>query len=73
MVVDSNKNNRILGVHILADIAADMIHAVMAIKYRLTIDDIIDTVHLFPTISEAIKLVATSFKKDVRELTCCAE
>lgn len=63
MAVDPKKNNRIVGVHILASIAADMIHeAVMAVKYRLTVDDIIDTVHVFPTMSEAIKLVATSFK-----------
>jgi mercuric reductase len=74
MAVDPKKNNRIVGVHILASIAADMIHeAVMAVKYRLTIDDIIDTVHVFPTMSEAIKLVATSFKQDVRKLSCCAE
>lgn len=50
MVVNPNENNRIVGVHILADIAADMIHeAVMAVKNRLTIDDIIDTVHVFTT------------------------
>lgn len=74
MAVDPKKNNRIIGVHILASIAADMIHeAVMAVKYRLTIDDILDTVHVFPTMSEAIKLVATSFKQDVSKLSCCAE
>lgn len=74
MAVDPKKNNRIVGVHILASIAADMIHeAVMAVKYRLTIDDIINTVHVFPTMSEAIKLVATSFKQDVSKLSCCAE
>lgn len=74
MAVDPKKNNRIVGVHILASIAADMIHeAVMALKYRLAIDDIIDTVHVFPTMSEAIKLVATSFKQDVSKLSCCAE
>jgi len=74
MAVDPKKNNRIVGVHILASIAADMIHeAVMAVKYRLTIEDIIDTVHVFPTMSEAIKLVATSFKQDVNKLSCCAE
>ena len=45
--------------------AADLIHeAVLAVKYRLTIDDIIDTVHVFPTMTESIKLVATSFRKD---------
>jgi mercuric reductase len=74
MAVDPKKNNRIVGVHILASIAADMIHeAVMAVKYRLTVDDIIDTVHVFPTMSEAIKLVATAFKQDVSKLSCCAE
>lgn len=74
MVVDPKKKNRIIGVHILSSIAADMIHeAVMAVKYRLTIDDMIDTVHVFPTMSESMKLVATSFKQDVSKLSCCAE
>lgn len=74
MAVDPRKNHRIVGVHILASIAADMIHeAVMAVKYKLTIEDIIDTVHVFPTMSEAIKLVATAFKQDVSKLSCCAE
>lgn len=46
-----------------------MIHeAVMAIKFRLTIGDIIDTVHVFPTMNKAIKLVATSFKQDITKL-----
>jgi mercuric reductase len=74
MVVDPEKNNRIVGVHILANIAADIIHeAVMAVKYKLTIDDIIDTVHVFPTMTEAIKLVATTFRQDVTKLSCCSE
>jgi len=74
MAVDPKKKNRIVGVHILANIAADMIHeAVIAVKHRLTVDDIIDTVHVFPTMTEALKLVATSFKQDVSKLSCCAE
>ena len=74
MAVNPKKNNTIVGVHILADIAADMIHeAVMAVKYRLTIDDIIDIVHVFPTMAEAIKLVSTAFKQDVSKLSCCVE
>src|SRR6058998_2072872 len=73
MVAEAS-TGRILGVHILADGAADMIHeAVLAVKYKLTIDDIIDTVHIFPTMTESIKLVATSFRKDIDELSCCAE
>ena len=73
MVID-NRTERILGVHILASLAADMIHeGVIAVKYRLTIDDIIDTVHVFPTMTEAIKLAAQSFRRDVSRMSCCAE
>jgi mercuric reductase len=54
--------------------AAEMIHEVtLAVKFGLTIDDIIDTVHVFPTMSEAIKLVAQSFYKDISKLSCCVE
>ena len=73
MVAEAS-TGRILGVHILADNAADIIQeAVLAVKYKLTIDDIIDTVHVFPTITESIKLAATSFRKDIDQLSCCAE
>ena len=68
------ETERILGVHIVASLAADMIHeGVLAVKYGLTIDDIIDTVHVFPTMTEALKLVAQSFRKDVSKISCCAE
>ncbi|MGQ9468372.1 MAG: FAD-dependent oxidoreductase [Nitrososphaerales archaeon] len=73
MVIDAD-SKRVLGVHILASNAADIImEGVYAVKYKLTIDDIIDTVHIFPTLAESIKLVATSFKKDIRKLSCCVE
>lgn len=73
MVID-NRTHRILGVHILSDLAADMIHeGVLAVKHKLAIADIIDTVHVFPTMSEALKLAAQSFTKDVTSLSCCIE
>ncbi len=73
MVVDA-ETKRVLGVHILAPYAADLIHApVFAVKKRLTIDDLIDTVFNFPTLSESIKLVAQTFYKDVTKLSCCVE
>lgn len=71
MTIDP-QNNRIVGVQIVSTLAADMIHeATLAVKFRLTVDDIIDTVHVFPTHSEAIKLVAQSFYRDVGKLSCC--
>jgi len=73
-MVAENQTGRILGVHILGDNAADIIHeGVLAVKYRLTVDDIIDTVHVFPTMAESIKLAATSFRKNLDQLSCCAE
>ncbi|WP_048152357.1 mercury(II) reductase [Palaeococcus ferrophilus] len=72
MVVD-NETERILGVHILAHNAAEMIHeAAMIVRNNMTLDDVIETLHVFPTMSEAIKLVALSFKGDVSKMPCCA-
>jgi mercuric reductase len=73
-IVADAKTKRIVGVHILAPHAADLIHeGTLAVKFKLTVDDIIDTVHVFPTLSEAIKLAAQSFYKDVSKLSCCTE
>ncbi|MEO9309289.1 MAG: mercury(II) reductase [Nitrososphaera sp.] len=73
MVVEPS-TQKILGVHIISSMAADIIHeATIAVKQGLTVDDIVDTTHVFPTMSESIKLVATSFKKDLKRLSCCVE
>lgn len=73
MIIDP-KTLKIVGVHIVSPLAAEMIHeATLAVKFGLTIDDLIDTVHVFPTMSEAIKLVAQSFRKDVSKMSCCVE
>ena len=73
MVIDPN-TLKIVGVHIVSALAAEMIHeATLAVKLGLTINDVISTVHVFPTMSEAIKLVAQAFFKDVSKLACCVE
>jgi len=72
MVINA-ETKEILGVHILTHNAAEMIHeAVMIVRNRMTVDEVIDTLHVFPTMSEAIKLVALSFKGDVSKMPCCA-
>ncbi len=64
----------ILGVHIVAPNASELIHeATLAVKFKLTIDDLIDTVHVFPTISEGIKRAAQAFRRNVATMTCCVE
>ncbi|MFQ6033728.1 MAG: mercury(II) reductase, partial [Candidatus Bipolaricaulia bacterium] len=73
MVIDP-KRTEIVGVHIVAPLAAELIHeAVLAVKNRMTIDELIDTVHVFPTLSEGIKLAAQSFKRDITKMSCCVE
>ncbi|GJQ20323.1 MAG: mercury(II) reductase [Bacteroidia bacterium] len=71
LVVDPH-TGIIVGCHIVAPAAAEMIHeAVLAVKFKLTIDDIIDTVHTFPTFSEGIKFAAQAFTRDISVMTCC--
>ena len=73
MVADA-KTRRVLGVHIVSPIAADMIHAATyALKGGLTVEDIIDTVHTFHTFSEALKMAAESFHHDMSRMSCCIE
>ena len=68
------ENSKILGVHMVAPNAADLIHeAVLAVKFGLTVDDLIDTTHVFPTMSEGLKLVAQAFVRDISVMSCCIE
>lgn len=73
-MVINKETKQIIGLHVLAPHGADLIHeGVLAVKNRLTIDDIIDTVHVFPTLSESVKLAAQSFYMDVGKMSCCVE
>ena len=68
------ENSKVLGVHIVSPYAADLIHeATLAVKFGLTVDDIIDTVHVFPTLSEGIKRLAQAFTRDISSMACCVE
>ena len=62
----------IMGVHILSPNAGDLIaQAMVLIKNKNTIDDLEDMLPVFPTLSEAIKLAAMSFTRDVSKMSCC--
>ncbi|GMQ94915.1 MAG: mercury(II) reductase [Patescibacteria group bacterium] len=66
------KTKRILGIHILAPNASDLIaQAATLIKNKNTIDDVIHSTPVFPTLSEAIKYAALAFVKDISKLSCC--
>jgi mercuric reductase len=62
----------IMGVHILAPEAGELIAgAMMLVKNKNTVDDVINSLPMFPTLAESLKVVALSFKKDISRLSCC--
>jgi mercuric reductase len=66
------QTKQILGVHILAPNAGELIaEAMILVKNKNTIDDVVNSLPMFPTLSEAIKIVALSFTKDISKLSCC--
>ncbi|NOZ81165.1 MAG: mercury(II) reductase [DPANN group archaeon] len=73
MVIDP-RTKVVLGVHVVGPLAADIITtAAYAIRNKMTIYDIRDTVHVFPTLSEVIKKAAQSFDQNLDDMACCVE
>jgi mercuric reductase len=67
------KTDKLLGATILAPEAGDSIQTVaMALKARLTTEELGDTIFPYLTAVEGVKLAAQGFKKDVKKLSCCA-
>lgn len=72
-IVAEQGSGRILGVHIVAPNAGDVIlGAVYAVKFGLAVRDLADTWAPYLTMSEGLKLTAQSFTSDVDLLSCCA-
>ena len=72
-LVSETATGRLLGAHILAPEGADSIQtAVLAIKHRLTVTDLAETLFPYLTTVEGLKLAALGFQKDVAKLSCCA-
>lgn len=67
------ETERLLGAHVLADEAGEVIQeAVLAIRFGLTVKDIVETFHPYLTMVEGLKLAALTFEKEVAKLSCCA-
>ncbi len=55
-VLADSETKKLIGVHILGPSASDLIHeAALAIQNGLTVDDIKETIHAHPTLSEAFQ------------------
>lgn len=73
MVAD-DESEEVLGVSMVGNSAGEVIHeAAMALRFRAKIQDFIEMLHVYPTMAEALKIVAISRFKDPAKLSCCAE
>jgi mercuric reductase len=72
--IASTIDERVLGVHVIGESAPEIIHeAAMAMKFRAALPDFVELIHVYPTMSEALKIGAQAFSRDVTKLSCCAE
>ncbi len=72
-IVADAKTLKVLGVHIVAENAGDVIYAAtLAVKFGLTVGDLKDTLAPYLTMAEGLRLTALTFDKDVSKLSCCA-
>ncbi|WP_170006496.1 mercury(II) reductase [Bacillus fonticola] len=72
LVVD-NQTQKILGAHVVAENAGDVIYgATLAVQFGVTADDLKNTMAPYLTMSEGLKLAALTLDKDVSKLSCCA-
>lgn len=72
--IASTIDERVLGVHVIGESAPEIIHeAAMAMKFKAGLPDFVELIHVYPTMSEALKIGAQAFSRDVTKLSCCAE
>jgi len=72
LVIDEG-SRRMIGVQAVAPEAGELIQtAVLAIRARMTVEELADQLFPYLTMVEGLKLAAQTFRKDVKQLSCCA-
>jgi mercuric reductase len=72
-MVAERGSGRLLGVQAVTGEAGELIQtAVMALRARMTVQEIGDELFPYLTMVEGLKLCAQTFTKDVSKLSCCA-
>ncbi|MDZ7863954.1 mercury(II) reductase [Acidovorax sp.] len=66
-------SGRLIGVQAVAPEAGELIQtAVLAIRNRMTVQELAEQLFPYLTMVEGLKLCAQTFSKDVKQLSCCA-
>jgi mercuric reductase len=72
-LVTEKDSGRLIGAQVLAAEAGEIIQtAVLAIRNRMTVEDLAGQLFPYLTMVEGLKLCAQTFNKDVTQLSCCA-
>ena len=72
-LVIEESSGRLIGVQVVAPDAGELIQtAVLAIRNRMTVQELADQLFPYLTMVEGLKLAAQTFSKDVKQLSCCA-
>ena len=72
LVVEAG-SRRLIGVQAVAPEAGELIQtAALAIRARMTAQELADQLFPYLTMVEGLKLAAQTFSKDVKQLSCCA-
>lgn len=72
-LIRDRKSDRLLGARVLAHEGSElMMELSLALHHSLTAKELSAMFHPYLTLSEAVKLAALSFGKDVNKLSCCA-
>ena len=72
LVIEAD-SGRLIGVQAVAPQAGELIQtAVLAIRKRMTVQELADQLFPYLTMVEGLKLAAQTFSKDVTQLSCCA-
>ncbi len=73
-VVIDDETQRIIGVHLLASQGAELLHeGLMIVKNKMTVDEVAETRHIFPTLADVTKKAAQALKWDVATMHSCSE
>ena len=72
-MIRNKKTHKLIGARILAPEGSELLMELsIAIKFGITTEELSSYFHPYLTLSEGIKLAATTFEKNIESLSCCA-
>ncbi len=70
----SADDHKILGIQVISPMATEIImEGAYILRNNMSIEDLVSMTHIFPTISEGIKIAAQSYSRDISKMSCCME